>query len=201
MRDPRKNFGRIFRAILVPAALLPALALALAGSPAASATTLMRMSLSQLSHAATLVVRARCIGHSTGWDAGEIWTFTSFAVEEAWRGSASSRISVRLLGGRVGNITSTVSGVPRFSAGEEVVLFLEPTPRGDFSIVSWEQGTFRIVRDARSGEEVATQDTASFPVFDPVTRTFEATGIRNLSVATLRGRVEAAVRAETRSQP
>ena len=135
------------------------------------------------------------------WDAGEIWTFTSFEIEETWSGSAPSQISVRLLGGRVGNFTSTVSGVPRFSPGEEVVLFLENTPRGDFSIVSWEQGTFRIRRDARTGDEVAVQDTAAFPVFDPATRRFETIGIHNLPMATFRSRVDAAVRGEVRSQP
>jgi hypothetical protein len=154
-----------------------------------------------MSHAARLIVRGRCLAESMGWDAGEIWTFTSFQVEETWRGSAPSQISVRLLGGRVGNITSAVSGVPRFSAGEEVVLFLERTPRGDFSIVSWEQGTFRIRRDPRSGEDVAVQDTAAFPVFDPAMRRFEATGIRDIPVATLRSRVDAALRGDAGRQP
>jgi hypothetical protein len=173
----------------------------LAACQPTGATTLMRMSLAQMSHAAQLIVRARCVGESTGWDAGEIWTFTSFQVEEAWRGSAPSQISVRLLGGRLGNITSSVAGVPRFSAGEDVVLFLERTPRGDFSIVSWEQGTFRIRRDAGTGRDVAVQDTAAFPVFDPATRRFAATGLRDVSVATLRSRVEAALRGDAGRQP
>jgi len=196
-RDRRQSFERMLRRI--PALL--ALLLSLAANPPTGATTLMRMSLSQMSRAAKLVVRARCLGNSAGWDAGEIWTFTSFAVEESWRGSAPSQVWVRLLGGRLGNITSTVSGIPRFSAGEEVILFLEPTPRGDFSIVSWEQGTFRVLRDARTGEEIAVQDTASFPVFDPVARRFEAAGIRDVPVAALRARVDAAVGAETGSRP
>ena len=171
----------------------------LAGCQPTGATTLMRMSLAQMSHAAQLIVRAHCVGESTGWDAGEIWTFTSFRVEEAWSGSAPSQISVRLLGGRLGNITSSVAGVPRFSAGEDVILFLERTPRSDFSIVSWEQGTFRIRRDA--GNEVAVQDTAAFPVFDPATRRFETTGIRDVPIATLRSRVEAALRGDAGRQP
>jgi hypothetical protein len=197
MRNLQRRFEGVLHYFLAPAVLL----LALAISQPANGTTLMRMSLVQISHAAQVIVRARCVDNSTRWDAGEIWTFTSFDLEEAWRGSAPSQISVRLLGGRVGNITSAISGVPRFSPGEEVVLFLEPTPRGDFSIVSWEQGTFRIRRDVRTGEEVAVQDTSSFPVFDPATRRLETTGIRNLPVATLRSRVDAAMRDETRRQP
>jgi len=197
MSDLRRRFGRTFHSILAPSVLLLALG---AGQPA-RATSLMRMSVAQMSRAAQLIVRARCTGNSAGWDAGEIWTFTSFDIEETWRGSAPSQISVRLLGGRVGNITSTVSGIPRFARGEEVVLFLEPTPRGDFSIVSWEQGTFRIRRDVRTGEETAVQDTAAFAVFDPATHRFETVGIRDLPTAMLRSRVDAAVRDEIRRQP
>ena len=173
-------------------------ALLLAVGGAAKATTLARMSVAQMSHAAQAIVRARCVENSAGWDAGEIWTFTSFQVQEAWQGSVSGRIRVRLLGGRVGNLTSSVSGVPRFRSGEEVVLFLERTPRDDFSIVSWEQGTFRIRREAATGSESVTQDSASFATFDPATRLFEAAGIRNLPMETFRARVYAAMSAETR---
>ncbi|MGA3293465.1 MAG: hypothetical protein ABSE45_05695 [Candidatus Acidiferrales bacterium] len=183
----RKTFAPAARYL----ALLPAL---LAINLAATATTLTRMSLATMSQKAPVIVRARCLGNSTGWDAGEIWTFTSFEIEDVWRGAAPARIVVRLLGGRAGNITSSVSGIPRFHAGEEAVLFLEPTPRGDFSVVSWQQGTFRIRRDSRTGEESVTQDTASFATFDPATRQFEATGIRNLPIDLLRARIEAALR-------
>lgn len=197
MRNLRQRVTTVIRYVLAPAALV----LSLGASQPASGTTLMRMSLAQITQAAQVIVRARCIGNSTRWDAGEIWTFTSFDVEETWSGSAPAQISVRLLGGSVGNLTSTVSGVPRFSPGEEVVLFLESTARGDFSIVSWEQGTFRIRRDAHTGDEVAVQDTADSPVFDPATRRFETIGIRNLLIATFRSRVDAAVRGEVRRQP
>jgi len=88
-----------------------------------------------------------------------------------------------------------VSGVPRFRAGEEVVLFLEPTKRGDFSVTSWMQGTFRIVRDARTGEEHVRQDTSLFPVFSPATRRFVPSGIRDIPLIELRAQVAAALRA------
>lgn len=166
----------------------------------ATATTLERMSLAKMSRTATLIVRARCLENSAGWDAGEIWTLASFRVEEVWRGSAPPRITVRLLGGRTGNLTSSVSGVPRFRRGEKVILFLEPTPRGDFSVVSWEQGTFRIHSPLHSVQESVTQDTATFETFDPTTRRFETTGIRNLPIEIFRSEVEAALRDENGRQ-
>jgi hypothetical protein len=74
-----------------------------------------------------------------------------------------------------------------------VILFLQSTARGDYSIVSWVQGTFRIRRDARSGAEIVVQDTAAFDTYDPATRQFDVEGIRNLPVGVLRMRVQSAL--------
>lgn len=193
MRDPVRSFRRC-------AILALALAAAVFGS-GARATTLERMTLEKLTQSAQAIVRAKCLDNSTAWDAGEIWTSTSFEVQEVWKGSLPDRITVRLLGGRVRNVTSTVTGVPRFRPGEEVVLFLEPSPGGDFSVVSWQQGSFRIRRDAYLGVETVTQDTASFATFDPATRRFQATGIRRAPLDGFRARVDAALRAGTRRKP
>jgi len=165
----------------------------MATTPIAHATTLMHMSIAKMSQTAPLIVRARCMGNATSWDAGNIWTFTSFSVEETWRGTAPQEIIVRLLGGSVGSITSNVSGIPHFRLGEEVILFLEPTPRGDFSVVSWQQGTFRIHRDRVAGRETVTQDTASFATIDPATHQFQTAGVRNLPLDALRAQVDAAL--------
>jgi hypothetical protein len=162
----------------------------------AHATSLRRMSVAEMSRAAELVVRVRCAGQTVSWDAGEIWTFTTFDVKEVWKGSAGEQVLVRLLGGRTTEVTSTVSGVPRFRAGEEVVLFLEPTKQGNFSVTSWMQGTFRIVRDARTGEEHVRQDTSLFPVFSPATRSFAPSGIRDMPLPELRAQVAGALRAQ-----
>ena len=126
-----------------------ALLVAICGASAARATTIERMSLEKMSRTAKVIVRARCVGNSTTQDAGEIWTFTNFAVEEVWRGAAPAQITVRLLGGRAGNLTSSVSGVPRFQAGEEVLLFLEPTAR---RFLRGELGARNFPRSPRSGD-------------------------------------------------
>jgi len=177
------------------------IALALAIVAAAGATTLERMSLEQMAAAAPLIVRARCAGNSVARDEGEIWTFTSFGIEETWRGSPPTQLRVRLLGGTMGDITSHVSGVPRFTQGEDVVLFLQPTRRGDYSIVSWEQGTFRVHQDAAGMKALVTQDTASFVTFDSATHQFQPSGIRRMPLDEFRARVEAALQSAEVKQP
>src|ERR1700728_307899 len=160
---------------------------------AAAPTALTHMSVARLTQSSRLIVRGRCVENRSAWEAGEIWTFTALEPSETWKGSAQSRVNVRLLGGRVGNLTSYVSGVPRFRIGEEVVLFLVPTPRGDFSVVSWVQGTFRIHQDPRTSVEAVTQDSASFDIFDPSTKKFAASGIRDISPDEFHAHVTAAL--------
>lgn len=166
------------------------------GAATLRATTLMQMTVAQMAHAAQEIVRARCIANATQWDKGELWTFTTFDVEESWRGAANGRITVRLLGGRTAQFTSIVSGVPRFRRGEEVILFLQRTTQGDYSIVSWQQGTFRIGRDADTGEERVTQDTAQVQTYDTSIRRFVVSGIRMQNISKLRSEVQAALKNE-----
>jgi hypothetical protein len=89
-------------------------------------------------------------------------------------------------------VTSTVSGVPRFRPGEEAVLFLEQNPYGDYFVVSWQQGTFRIHRDRRTSDETITEDTASYATFNAKTRRMETSGVAGVRVSVFRANVEAA---------
>ncbi len=160
---------------------------------AARATTLARMTLNELVAAAEVVARAQCLGSESRWEGGEIWTFTTFELTETLKGVAPRLLTVRLLGGRAGHLISTVDGVPRFRPGEEAILFLERTPAGDFSVTGWVQGTFRIRRDAQTGEESVTQDSSRFGVFDPATRRFRVAGIRQLPLEVFKQRVAEAL--------
>jgi hypothetical protein len=168
---------------------------------AAAATTLARMTIEQMTRASQLVVRAKCLGNSTDLDAGEIWTFSEFQVVDTWKGTPPSNVTVRLLGGHAGNLVSSVSGVPRFRPGEEVVLFLEPTRKGDFSVVSWVQGTFRIRRNSRTGEEWAAQDTADFILPGSAAEASTTRGALGMRVIALHERVATAVIAQDGRRP
>lgn len=176
------------------------LACVLLAAAAAQATTLVRMDLNELASAASTIARVRCLGNEARVEGGEIWTFTRFEVQETLKGSAPREITVRLLGGRINGLASTVDGVPRFREGEEAFLFLQPTRSGDLSVTSWVQGTFRIERDHMK-QELVTQDTSGLSVFDPATRQFRAGGIRRLPIEEFRQQVRAAVEKQRRSHP
>jgi hypothetical protein len=165
----------------------------LSAGPLAQATTLARMNLDKLVTAADAVARVRCIAVESRWESGAIWTISTFQTLETLKGALPARIMVRLPGGRVGHLTETVDGTPKFIPGEVTAVFLERSPVGGFSVTGWVEGTFRIRRDPRTGLESVTQDSAEFPVFDTATRTFRFEGIHRMPLGQFRQRVAAAI--------
>ncbi len=166
-----------------------------------NATTFIRVSPERLASVSALVVRARCVGSAVQVRDGEIWTITSFEVRERWKGGAPAVIRTRLLGGRTAQLTSHVAGVPRFRTGEEVVMFLAPIRRGEYSIVSWAQGTFRIHRDPATSRLVVTQDTASYQDPNLPSLAFDGRAVRNLPLEDFHRRIEMALDANSDDAP
>ena len=183
------------------------LLLLLVAAPGAGGTTLVHMDVVELAHTAQVVARARCRANSTRWEDGHLWTLTTFDVLELWkstalwttdpRTTAPRTITVRLVGGRDRRGTVLVDGVPQFRPGEEVVLFLEPSAapsatlsaKGEFTVTSWAQGTFRVRRDRLTHQVIAVQDTSGLRVFEPATRTVRAGGLRRIPLVELHQRV------------
>ena len=146
----------------------------------AEATTLVRLGFADLVHYSYSVARVRTERAQTRLENGEIWTDTTFRVLSQNKGYLPEEIVVRQPGGKFLHLHSHVEGTPEFRPGEEVYLFLSGHPGRQFYIVGWSQGTFRIHRDAHSGLEMVTQESAETPVFDPATETFTKAGVRNL---------------------
>jgi hypothetical protein len=158
---------------------------------AAQATTLARMSLEQLA-AANDVARVRCVASRTERKADGIWTLTKFYVLRTMKGTLPTQITVRLPGGHIGHLTAAVDGVPRFSPGEEAVVFLQGSPAGGFTVAGWIEGTFRIDRGP-AGRASVTQDSSAFAVFDPASRSFRLEGIHRMPLEQFQKRLAAAI--------
>jgi hypothetical protein len=161
--------------------------------PVAQATTLARLSLDQLAAGSTAVARVRCARSESRWENGSIWTVAALEVVETMKGNLPGQITVRLPGGRVGHLTATVDGTPKFAAGDEAIVFLQPSRAGGFTVAGWVEGTFRILHNPRTGGESVTQDSSAVAVFDPATRSFRAEGIRRMPMEKFRARMAAAI--------
>jgi hypothetical protein len=163
----------------------------------ANATTLARLRFEDLAKQATAVARLRCLGAESRWENGEIWTDTLFEVVEQSKGMLPGLVTIRTLGGSVGNLHSRIEGVPAFRQGEEAYVFLWGREGEPYRVLGWSQGTFRIARDARTGVETVTQDSAAAPILDPRTHEFRHGGIRNLPMAIFQLKLRKALEEKT----
>ena len=131
--------------------------LALAGFSAA--TTIVPMSVEDLTRAASTIVEGRA-GHSwSAWNPQHtlIYTYTEFHIGRSLKGPTAETITVKQLGGTAEGYTQKVSGVRRLQEGEESLLFLRASAAGDRTmvVVGVMQGNFRVLRSA-TGEAVAS---------------------------------------------
>lgn len=93
----------------------------------ASATLSEALSLADLVHDADHVVLVTCVDERALRDAhGRIVTDYAVTVEDVMGGSASAgdSLTVRRLGGELGDLGMTIAGEPRLAVGERYVLFL-----------------------------------------------------------------------------
>ena len=91
-------------------------------------------------HGTVASVEARL--HATG----RVHTHTVLLVEEVWKGDVGGdRIEIVEPGGVTAEAADWIPGVPRFRAGQELVLFLVRQPDGTWSVLDFWAGAFRVL--------------------------------------------------------
>ncbi|MGH9433900.1 MAG: hypothetical protein ACRD3T_20420, partial [Terriglobia bacterium] len=129
--------------------------LALTVAVAGRATSLVHLSLAQLSRASAVIVQGRATRQEYGWntDHSMIVTLTTIAVEHVEKGHPPTTLVVEQPGGVMGNMQMRMDGTAGFYPLASYVLFLEPSHSGAgrFMPVGMMQGAFRIYRDADTG--------------------------------------------------
>ena len=137
------------------------------------ATTVKYFSLGDLCGDAPVIVVARCTGISTEWDAEHdiVFTRTEFSIEEIIKGSpAAGMVMIRMPGGEYQDHRTTVAGVPRFTEGDETVLFLtEPDEHGFPWIMGLGQGCYPILSDRKTNEKRVLKGAADISLYDSET--------------------------------
>ncbi len=136
-------------------ARITALLFILSAAPAA-ATTLVHLSLEQLSQASSDVVRGRAVSQESRWNDAhtQIVTLTTVEVEQTLKGSAGQTMVIEQPGGAVGNLRVRVAGTVNFRRGASYFLFVEPAGgAGVHRVTGMAQGAYRIYRHPQTGEE------------------------------------------------
>ncbi len=123
----------------------------------AAATSLVRLSLEQLSQASTEIVRAHVVRQQSQWNSNHTWivTLTTVALDQSVKGQPPATLVLEQPGGTVGNIHVYVPGTIRFFPQSHYLLFLERSGADPsrFLLVGMGQGAYRIYRDAMTKEE------------------------------------------------
>lgn len=136
---------------------------------AANATTIVPMSVEELTHAASNVVEAHALRSWSSWNPQHtlIYTYTAFQVSRTLKGQAAESVTVKQPGGSADGYTQKVSGVRQFQAGEDVLLFLRPSQAADSTlvVVGLMQGNFQMSHTA-AGETVVTNGITEAHQYD-----------------------------------
>ena len=118
------------------------------------ATQIEYRSPRDLGRESSLVVRGRVTAVRSFWNATKtkVFTETTIAIDETYKGRSAGTVAIRQLGGVVGNVRVNVDGAPSWDDGEEVLLFLEPFDGESFQVAGFCQGKYTIERDPLTGE-------------------------------------------------
>lgn len=153
--------------------------------------TLEKLTLDDMTARSTVVVRGRAVSSSARFIGSTIYTETRFQVLETWKGTNAAEIVVAEPGGTVGAATQNYSGVPRFTPGEEAVLFLWTGPSGRTQVMGLTQGIFQVNRSGAAA--MVSQEPSSSVVLAPGTGAPVQQQETSMTLSTLASRVRAVV--------
>src|SRR6185295_5320822 len=114
----------------------------------------------QLVEKSPVIVRGVVLSSAAVDRSGAIWTETTLQVETNLKGSTGAIITIREVGGIVGNRITKIFGTPEYVKGERVLAFLTPTPRGDYQTVDLFVGKFTEAK-VQSGQRLWNRNQES----------------------------------------
>lgn len=127
---------------------------------AAEGTTIVLPTDEQLIAKSPVIVDGTVLSTSAVDRDGTIWTDTVLEVARTIKGGANGTITIREIGGVLDDRITKLFGTPEFQAGEQVLLFLEPNPRGGYRTVDLYVGKFTR-GETRNGQRLWIRDDAS----------------------------------------
>jgi len=110
------------------------------------ATTIVLPTDEQLVAKSPVIVDGTVVSTTPVDHHGSIWTDTVVVVARTIKGRTDSTIIVREMGGETNGRITKIYGTPEFAAGERVLLFLEPNPRGGYRTMDLYIGKFTEAR-------------------------------------------------------
>lgn len=115
------------------------------------------------------IIVARCISSESRWnnEGTLIFTYVTFQIEDTVKGEdTKEEITLRLIGGKVGDQILSALDIPKFNEDEEVILFLGPKNKaGHPTLTSTKNGVLRILTDRVTRQKKVTTPTTGFKIY------------------------------------
>jgi subtilase family serine protease len=141
---------------------LAVLVMAVACPLSTEATVVGVLAERSLTDQAQVIVIGQVSNIVSHWDPqqNQILTDITMSLDEILKGAVTTpELTIRQLGGRVGDLESRVEGGPQFHLGERVLLFLTTRRDGTLRVAHLYLGKFSIVTDVLTGEALAHRET------------------------------------------
>ena len=112
------------------------------------------------------IVRGTVVNSFSGYDQQRraIFTYTTLRLARVLKGgsilNSNGEIVIKEPGGIAGNLGSDIFGIPQFTSGEEVLLYLDTWPDGSLRVYQWFLGKFRITTNPLTGRETISREAA-----------------------------------------
>lgn len=140
--------------------------LALFGRPSASAMSVIPPTFSELVGRADTVARVEVTDITSQWDTTStgkkiIHTFVKCKVLKQMKGEAQTALSLRFLGGQVGNQVMDVPDMPKFVTGEVCIVFVAQNGHVFCPLVGVMYGKYLLTADAAGTEHVRRNNGAA----------------------------------------
>ena len=132
----------------------------------ASASTLQRLSLTDMIQKSTAIVRGTIQpGTSASLRGQLIYTHYQISVTTSFKGATSKSIDVAIPGGTLNGLQQPVAGSPILKPGQDYVFFLWTSRSGMTQIIGLSQGLFNITTNAQ-GQTIISRGAAGTPMVD-----------------------------------
>ena len=134
------------------------------------AAILERLSIEELTHQSTAIVRAKVVGSYAEFRGSMIYTHWKLQVVDRWKGTERPTVEVLVPGGATRILHQDVAGAPKLLMGKEYLLFLWTSRTGATYITGLSQGLFELGKSA-TDEWVVSRPASGEPMLDHVTWT------------------------------
>ena len=104
--------------------------------------TLQQLSLDDMIHKSTSIVRGTVQSTGGVMHGRYIYTHYTINVVEQWKGTPVTQIDVAIPGGIANGLQETIAGAPALVSGQEYVLYLWKSPNGLTHVIGLSQGVF-----------------------------------------------------------